>query len=207
MKVLVIDYGLGNLFSVASALQKLDYEVSFDREGRPATDADAMLLPGVAAFEAGMRNLQTRGQDEIIRGWVNRGKPLLGLCLGAQLLLECSEESPGVSGFGFIGGYAANLGKSISRVPNQGWSKITLVSQNSRQSEVEDNPFVYFSHSFELVPSDPSSVLMTTEVETRSVVAGIISGSVVGLQFHPERSGVIGIRLLDRIVRNMVKNG
>lgn len=205
MKVLIIDYGLGNLFSVASALKKLGYEVLFDREGGRVSQADVMLLPGVAAFEAGMRNLQARGQDVIIRGWVDQGRPLLGLCLGAQLLLESSDESPGVSGFGFISGHAGNLANGISRVPNQGWSRVKLADRNNEPSWSPPNPFVYFSHSYELCPADPSSVLMSTQVESHTVVAGVSHGSLVGLQFHPERSGSEGIGLLDRIVRDMAK--
>lgn len=207
MKVLVIDYGLGNLFSVASALKKLDFDVLFDREARAISQAELMLVPGVAAFEAGMRNLQVRGQDVTITDWVNRGRPLLGLCLGAQLLLESSDESPGIKGFGFIPGHVSDLGKAVSRVPNQGWSRVEFSEAHSSQSERKHKPFVYFSHSFELRPTSPSSVLLTTQVESHQVVAGVRSGSVAGLQFHPERSGEQGIQLLGRIVRNMVKNG
>jgi len=206
MKVVVIDYGLGNLFSVSSALKKMGHEVFFDLDGLGVFDADVMLLPGVASFEAGMRNLQARGQDVLIRDWVDKGHPLLGLCLGAQLLLDSSDEAPGISGFGFIEGHVRSLGNVISRVPNQGWSRVQFVNRTPGIPGVPENPFVYFSHSFELRPTDPSSVLLITQVDTHRIVAGIKDGLVVGLQFHPERSGIEGIGILDSIVCMMGRN-
>ena len=124
MKIAIIDYGLGNIFSVTSALKYLGYKVMVDIDGTVLTKSDICILPGVAEFGSGVNNMKISGQFEALLNKYTSGKPIIGLCLGAQMFLNSSEEAPGVSGFGFVEGFSKSLTSDKKFLTFKGWSKV-----------------------------------------------------------------------------------
>lgn len=205
MKIGLVDYGLGNIFSVRAALQSTGHTVRVFSDDQLPGDVELLLLPGVAAFQAGMRNIFARGQHKIIEKWVVNERPLIGLCLGAQLLLEASEEAPGVSGFGFIEGNVRSLGRGANSLTHQGWAVTTFSSPNLAESVKPT--YLYYSHSFELNPKRPEVANSHTTIGEREIVSGVGTDKVIGFQFHPERSGVQGVEVLNAALKEAVGNG
>lgn len=199
MNVCVVDYGLGNVQSVLDALHFLKYEVKCDRDANHIESADLLILPGVASFGAGIRNLIKLKQFEAIKSFFYLGKPIIGLCLGAQMLLEGSEESLAEKGFGFVKGNNLKLNSELGSVPHQGWSRISL-AYNSRLFEKFDNKFFYFSHSYKLLVEKKTSIVATVTDRKEKITAIYEHENIVGLQFHPEKSGKDGLSLLHEII-------
>lgn len=206
MRVALLDYRLGNLTSVTSALSVAEIDVIRTSQPVVPGDVDALILPGVANFAEGMNNLTRSGQFDLLSSWRSLERPILGLCLGAQLLLDGSEESPGVLGLGFISGSSVRLNKRVGRVPNQGWLPVEMaepVSQNSVSAA--RLPLLYFSHSFEMNPESPSDVGGKAVLPSgHKIIAAIRRDNLAGLQFHPERSGHAGIKLLKSTLEAIV---
>lgn len=202
----VIDYGLSNLFSVVSALRYLnfDYKIISDVDEN-SKDTDLIIIPGVSSFGPGMQSLKNRGQDEFIRLHNQKHKPILGLCFGAQILLQASEESPGVEGFNFVPGKCSKLQKSDFRVPNQGWREIsTEKSFKSAFSLLKSSPqYCFFSHSYKMVLENEESIIMHTNSSAEKITAAYEYKNIFGIQFHPERSGTLGLRILNSAIKRL----
>jgi glutamine amidotransferase len=174
VKVAICEYGAGNVRSVALAFSRLGAELVTDVAG-----ADLAVLPGVGAARAAMAGLRERGHDIALRERVAAGRPVLGICLGLQLALDETEEDGGVAGLGLVPGRAVRL--SDGRVPRMGWAP------------VDDGPAFYFAHSY-------AAVTPAATAWSEGVVAEVRSGSFVGCQFHPEKSGAAGARYLEEVV-------
>ena len=199
MKITVVDYGLGNVKSVLAALKHLNFEVKIDSNGQKIGGADLLLIPGVASFGAGVDHINKFNQFEEILNFSKTGKTVIGLCLGAQLFLKQSEESPGASGLDLIEGVNKRLDSKLSIIPNQGWSKIEF-KQNSNLSAKFEEKYLYFSHSYKMELDDPSIVVAKIKNKLEEIPAIIQKDNLIGLQFHPERSGVDGLALLYEII-------
>lgn len=185
----VIDYGAGNLRSVANALDRLGakYEVC---DGPDAVVAsDRIILPGVGHFGAAARSLAGSGIDRALRVCAGDGLPVLGICLGMQLLLESSDEAPGIPGLGILPG--RNVRLPVRRVPHMGWNRVRW--------SVWDEYF-YFAHGY-AARTAPEHVVATVEIEGETVPAVIGRGKTLGVQFHPEKSGDRGLALLEEFCR------
>ncbi len=205
MKVVVVDYGIGNIFSVRAALRAVGCEHVLDTDGSQVAKADVALVPGVAAFGAGLQLLRASGQAEALGRHFEIGKPLVGLCLGAQMFMEQSEEDPSVVGLGFVKGKVMRLDESNCKVPNQGWLKVSsaaLVSEGGNQL-VPVASYFYFSHSYRILVSDADSVVATAQAEDEPVLAVYREQNVTGVQFHPERSGPSGLAFLSRLMNSL----
>jgi glutamine amidotransferase len=199
VKVTVVDYGLGNIFSVRAALRAVDCEHVVDTDGSQVANSDVVFVPGVAAFGAGLQLLHASGQSDALTQHFEKGKPLVGLCLGAQMFMEQSEEDPLAVGLGFIKGRVARLDVNNCRVPNQGWLKVS--SAKDANSELVPSPsYFYFSHSFRILINDQESVLASASADKESVLAVYREQNVTGVQFHPERSGPDGLAFLSRLM-------
>lgn len=198
--IVIIDYGRGNLFSIEQALRHLraDYSVS----GDPALIAGAnrLILPGVGAFGDAMQTLFARGLVEPIRQSARRGIPLLGICLGMQLLFERSVEFGEHAGLALIKGSVGPLPSGDMRVPNVGWRKLVPNLGNKMLEDVESDTMVYFVHSFVARPADPSVVAATIPFNGENATIAVASGNIAGYQFHPEKSGHVGLALLEKFV-------
>ena len=205
MKVVVVDYGIGNSFSVRAALRAVGCEHVLDTDGSRVAKADVALVPGVAAFGAGLKLLRASGQAEALSQHFEIGKPLVGLCLGAQMFMEQSEENPSVVGLGFIKGKVTRLDESRCRVPNQGWLKVSSagLARDGNSELVPVPSYFYFSHSYRILVSNADSVVATTQAEEEPVLAVYREQNVTGVQFHPERSGPSGLAFLSRLMNSL----
>lgn len=198
--IVVVDYGLGNIQNVLSALIQLKLDFVIDTDGTTISNADICLVPGVANFAAGIAGLKARGQFELIKEFAVQDKRVVGLCLGAQMLFDSSQESPGSEGLGLIAGSVVRLTAAHGRVPNQGWSRLITKESGGALSHSLQNYF-YFSHSYEMKPLKPELVIATSGADAGAATAVVKKGNIFAIQFHPERSGIFGLKLLERVLR------
>ena len=194
--IAVIDYDAGNLKSVEKALLSLGEEVLVTRDRQELLHADKVILPGVGHFGDAMEKLKSFGLVEVIREIAQSGKPFLGICLGLQLLFERSEEAPGVEGLGILKGEILRIPDDRGlKVPHIGWNSLKLQNQGRLFRGLEEEPYVYFVHSYYLKAADPQIVKAVTEYGVR-IDASVESGNVFACQFHPEKSSRTGLKIL-----------
>ena len=198
--IAIIDYDAGNIKSVEKALQYLlkqdDSEVTLTRDRDVILSADHVILPGVGSFGDAMEKLRGYGLESVIREYTESGKPFLGICLGLQLLFEESEESPGVRGLGLLKGKIRRIPEGEGRkVPQIGWNDITLNPTSRLFTGVPDHSYVYFVHSYYLKANRIEDVAATTQYGVE-IHAAVEQGNVFGCQFHPEKSGDVGLAIL-----------
>ena len=193
-QVVIIDYGVGNLRSVEKAFAATGCEAIISGDERELRQARRLVLPGVGAFGACMKALSERGFDRLVRDKVREGTPLLGVCVGMQLLFDESEEFGSTAGLGLIRGRVRRFENDLV-VPQVGWNRIYQKRSHQLFEGIEDGSFCYFVHSFYCAPEDETVVAGETEYGARyaSVVA---EKNVCGVQFHPEKSQDVGLRML-----------
>jgi imidazole glycerol phosphate synthase glutamine amidotransferase subunit len=196
MSIGIIDYGAGNLRSVANAVQALGIEPRLVSKAEELAGLSHLILPGVGAFGDCMGELEKRGLIEPIREWVLSGKPYFGICLGYQILFEESEEMAGTKGLGIFPGKVKRFTEDGRKIPHMGWnSAVPRDAADKIWSGLGESPYFYFVHSYFPEPADPSIIAMETEYGDKFASA-IRSGAVVATQFHPEKSQQAGLRLL-----------
>ncbi len=196
--IAIIDYGAGNLRNVAKAFDYLGIENIVTDDIPTIEKADKIVLPGVGAFGEGMANLTKKGLDKVIVNAAKKGTPLLGICLGMQMLFDESEESPGVKGLGILKGRIVKLPKCGDlKIPHMGWNDITC---RGKLFENLEKPFVYFVHSYYLEAEDKSIVSATTHYGIDIEVA-VESANVYATQFHPEKSSDVGLKMLSNFAK------
>ncbi|MGH7436776.1 MAG: imidazole glycerol phosphate synthase subunit HisH, partial [Polyangiaceae bacterium] len=205
VKVTVVDYGIGNLHSVVKALRHEGGDVRVESTAAALRDASRLVLPGVGAFGDGMRELTSRGILEPLLDYMRSGRPFLGICLGMQVLLEQSEEFGKHVGLGLVRGVVAELKKAPGiKIPHVGWNSIQPPTGRSwRGTMLEDvapGTMVYFVHSFAAAPSLAGDVLCEASYGPNRFAAAIRRENVVGCQFHPEKSGTVGLSMLRRFL-------
>ena len=204
--ITVIDYGLGNLFSVSRALEQVGAGVEVNDSAAVIERATHVILPGVGAFRDGMVGLQERGLLEAVRRYGQSGRPFLGICLGMQLLFEYSEEFGRQEGLGLVpGGVVAipAVGASGARhkIPHIGWNELRVPDarsgwQGTPLAHVTPSTPMYFVHSYTADPARPADRLADCDYDGCRISAAVASGSLYGCQFHPEKSGPAGLRIL-----------
>jgi imidazole glycerol-phosphate synthase subunit HisH len=193
--IALIDYGISNLRSVQKAFEHLDTEVTLVDTPDRLAQADRLILPGVGAFPAGMKGLQARGLVEPIKQAVRDGKPLIGICLGMQLLFDSSAEMGETDGLGLLPGRVTRMAGDSLKIPHMGWNQLDVVRDHALVRGLVSGSYAYFVHSYAIYPEDQSIVLATTDYG--GPFASIVGrGSVCGLQFHPEKSQAVGLKLL-----------
>ncbi|MFS0724709.1 imidazole glycerol phosphate synthase subunit HisH [Paenibacillus sp. 1P07SE] len=195
--IAIIDYGMGNLHSVSKAVERLGYEAKVSADPQEILEADGAILPGVGAFGDAMQNLRNTGLDEVTRFYAGSGKPLLGICLGMQLLFSESEEYGNNEGLNLLPGKVIRF-KGDYKVPHMGWNRLAF-RQASPLFEGLTEGHVYFVHSFHAQPAESADLLATTDYY-QDVTAIVGRGNVYGMQFHPEKSGELGMQLLDNFL-------
>ena len=194
--IAIIDYDAGNLKSVEKALLYLGQDVLVTRDREKILSADKVILPGVGNFGDAMEKLKGYGLEEVIRETARQGKPFLGICLGLQLLFERSAEAPGVEGLGILKGEILRIpDREDLKVPHIGWNSLKLQNQGLLFAGLEEEPYVYFVHSYYLKAADPQIVKAVTEYGVR-IDASVESGNVFACQFHPEKSSRTGLKIL-----------
>ncbi len=191
--IAVIDYGAGNLKSVTKALDHLGYANTIVSRSEELELVDGMILPGVGAFPMCMAALRKSGMDQAVLQQAGK-KPLLGICLGMQMLLDSSTEMGGDRGLGLIPGTVEKIETEL-KLPHIGWNSLNIVHENPLTAGLSDGDYVYFVHSFCAKVKEPADLAMTTDYGT-TVTAMIARGNVFGCQFHPEKSGPVGMTIL-----------
>lgn len=187
----VVDYKAGNLFSVINSLNYLGFQVKILKSPSDFEGIDRLILPGVGSFGSAMNNLKEAKLVEPILKWIEKGKPFLGICLGLQLLFEYSEESEGVKGLSILKGGVKKF--SCKKVPQIGWNLARSVG-NSRFAKSLRDQYYYFVHSYYVEPEEDIALFKTDYYV--EFVSGIQKENIVAVQFHPEKSGESGLRLL-----------
>jgi glutamine amidotransferase len=207
--VTVVDYGIGNLYSVRRAIETSGAEVRLTADAALIASADRLVLPGVGAFADGMKGLHDRGLVQTIREFAASGRPLLGICLGMQMLASFSEEFGSHEGLGIIPGRVVavpalatsgerlkipNIGwRSLQPAPGADWSRTALATTAPGRS-------VYLVHSYHCVPEDPRHILACCDYGGHQITAAIGTGRIIGCQFHPEKSAAVGLEVLARFL-------
>ena len=198
--IAVIDYDAGNLKSVEKALLFLGEDAKITSDAEEILAADKIILPGVGAFGDAMEKLNTSGLSETIREAVRRKIPLLGICLGLQLLFEGSEESPGVSGLSILKGKVQRIpDKEGFKVPHIGWNSLSIKPDSRLFQGIPQDSYVYFVHSYYLAAEEP--IVAATTDYVVDIHAAVEKEQVFACQFHPEKSGEIGLKLLKNFAR------
>jgi len=190
---IIIDYGLGNLDSVLRAFRKLDIETKLSRDPEEIIKAKSIILPGVGAFRDAIKALENTGLIPIIKDQVNKGKPILGICLGMQLLYDQSYENGQYEGLGLIRGSIRKLEVGL-KVPHMGWNNLKFTNNDPILKYVKENEYVYFVHSY-YVSSSMEELVAYANYE-RLVPAIVKKNNIYGIQFHPEKSADTGLNIL-----------
>lgn len=194
--IAIVDYDAGNLKSVQKALDLLGEESIITRDFKSIEKADKVILPGVGAFGMAMTNLKKYELDKVIHEVCSKGVPFLGICLGLQLMFDGSEESDGVEGLGLLSGDIVRIPEQEGlKIPHIGWNSLELRNEGRLFEGLEENPYVYFVHSYYLRAKEPEIVKAVTEYGTM-IHASVEKNHIFACQFHPEKSSRVGLTIL-----------
>lgn len=197
----IIDYDAGNIKSVEKALQYLGEEVVVTRDGDKLLKAEKVILPGVGSFENAMENLEKFDLIPVIHEVIQQKKPFLGICLGLQLLFESSQESPGCKGLSILSGEVVRIPDQEGlKVPHIGWNSLRLQNQGRLFQGIPQNTYVYFVHSFYLKAREEEIVKAVTDYGVH-IHASVEKDNIFACQFHPEKSGSYGLKILDNFAK------
>ena len=202
----LIDYGMGNLHSVHHAFKRLNEDLTIVNQLSQLDKCNALILPGVGSFDPAMRNLEQLNIIPYLKKWVKEGKPLLGICLGLQLLFEKSDEG-NCQGIGLFKGNVKRLPfDQNERIPHMGWSPLDQTSECPLLLNPSKNHWMYFVHSFYAIPKDKNDLAATTKFGNFDVTAIVWKDNIGACQFHPEKSGKAGQRLLKNWLQWLTTN-
>jgi len=204
--VCIIDYGVGNTHSVFNALSYLGYKVKLSQDASVIEKSDVLLLPGVGAFEAAKHNLQQRGLIPVLNEQVlSNKKPILGICLGMQLMASYSEENGFFEGLNWIPGKVIRIAENTSfPVPHVGWNQLEIKKQSPLFSRLNNESHFYFDHSYHFVPENPEHIAAHCNYGT-PLVASLMNENIMGVQFHPEKSQINGLKLFRSFVQEALQ--
>ena len=195
--IVIIDYGMGNLKNVYNALKHLNIPSKVSNEISEIKGADKLILPGVGAFNKAMYNLNNRGLTDVIKDKVNGGTPILGICLGMQMLFQKGYENGECNGLSFIDGNVKLLEpKEKVKIPHIGWNRLEYNSQNDLIKGLDENSFVYYVHSYAATNMNDKNLIGFSNYGGIKVPSIVCKDNVYGTQFHPEKSGEVGLRIL-----------
>lgn len=199
--IAIIDYGAGNIQSVYKALKFIGADCKVTSDKDEILNADGAILPGVGSFGDAMDTMTKRGIKDTIIEYTKSGKPFLGICLGLQLLFPESEETPGVKGLDIFKGTITKIPNQnrTLKIPHMGWNNISIKQKNGIFKDIEGEPYVYFVHSFYLKAQDKDIVAATTQYGVE-IDAAVQKGNIIATQFHPEKSGEVGLKMLKNFV-------
>ena len=199
-KVVVLDYGIGNVLSVSRAIKKLDYDVVISNDSTILSKASHLILPGVGAFGRAVGELRSRNLEGQIINHVNAGKPLLGICVGMQLLMTTGKEFGDFNGLNLISGTVEHMKdyfQSQMKLPHIGWSRVSQTADSLVSTQKSQRQMMYFVHSYMAVPKSDEHVYSRVNYQGCSIVGEIGRENIYGTQFHPEKSGDAGLRYLN----------
>ncbi len=195
--VAIVDYGVGNLFSLKSSFAAIDVKAIVTSNPDEILGADRIILPGVGAFEDAARKLKESGLDKVLKQAVDKGIPLMGICLGMQMLFDKSFENGEFEGLGFVKGEVRPIKEVIPqdlKIPQIGWNALSIKKPSKIFKYIKDGDYVYFVHSYYAANCNDSLIADTNY--GAPLTAAVQNGNVYGCQFHPEKSGDVGLRIL-----------
>lgn len=196
--IVLIDYGVGNLYSVEKAVAFVGGDVKISSDATDIKRAEKIILPGVGAFGDCMKNLEATGLIPTIKQEISAGKPILGICVGMQILFAGSEESPCVDGLKIFGGHVRKIRAGDLKIPHMGWNAIKF-GDSKLFAGLSGSPYFYFVHSYHAAPDDKNIIAATTAYG-EEVTAAIAFENIFATQFHPEKSGDVGLQVLKNFV-------
>jgi glutamine amidotransferase len=200
----IVDYGLGNIASVANALEEAGANVSLVSNQNGISKIDKLVLPGVGSFQSAAFELASKGLDDALREFANRGKPILGICLGMQLFFDEGEELGVSQGLSLIPGRVKKMSGTEFKLPHIGWEKIyappKLLWENSLFKNLPQSPEVYFLHSYSAHVTNEEDLLALSKNGQFEFVAAVQHKNIYGCQFHPEKSGRVGLEMLKNFI-------
>ena len=196
--IILIDYGVGNLYSVAKAAASVGGDVKISNSVDDLRRAEKIILPGVGAFGDCMKNLEATGLIPELKREVSDGKKILGICVGLQILFAGSEESPFVDGLKIFGGRVKKIRADGLKIPHMGWNAIKF-GDSKLFAGLNENPYFYFVHSYHAAPDD-EKIISATTTYGETVTAAVERENIFATQFHPEKSGDVGLRVLKNFV-------
>lgn len=197
--ITIINYGLGNLHSVQKAVANVGGEAVVTDDDQEIIGAEKVILPGVGAFADGMKGLESRGLVSVVQEVAAQGKPLLGICLGMQLLFEESEEQGRYQGLGLLAGKVVQFKHPGVKVPQIGWNQVQVSKSSDLMDGIQDGDYFYFNHGYYCIPADADDVLTMTEYGV-SFASSVERELIIGMQFHPEKSQQRGLQVLKNFV-------
>lgn len=194
----IIDYGMGNLRSVEKAFAYLGFETVITDDPKVMEQADKLILPGVGAFKDAIKTIREKGFDKVLEQAVAKDKPILGICLGMQLFFEKSEEYGVHEGLGFLKGTIKHFADGV-KVPHVGWNSLDVKMKSPLFEGLPEEPYVYFVHSYHLETTEP--IVSATTFYGKEIQVAAQKGQLFALQFHPEKSGETGLKILENFGR------
>ena len=201
-KIAIIDYGMGNLHSVQKGFEKVGADAVIITDPTEVANADKLVLPGVGAFRDAIATLKDKGFVDPVKQFVDSGKPFLGICLGLQMLFETSYEDGKYEGLGIVPGevikfdFAGRPDENELKIPHMGWNRLKIKPGNPLFDGLPEEAYVYFVHSYYVVPTD-SDVIATTTDHGIEFCSSIKRGNLFATQFHPEKSQAVGLKILE----------
>lgn len=213
MDVAIIDYNMSNLYSVQSACNKIGLSSVVTSDKDQILNADSAILPGVGAFGEAMTHIKKSGLDKIILDFIETGKPFIGICLGLQLLFNSSDEFGSNQGLEIIRGQVKkfdynNEGSKKYPIPQVGWNRITEVDESWKSSLLcnsKSGDFMYFVHSYYVEPIEKSVILASTDYGGKQYCSAIKKENIFATQFHPEKSGIVGLKIYEELKKYLMK--
>jgi len=200
--IAVVDYGMGNLRSVEKAFKKIGANVVITSKPEDVKNASAVVLPGVGAFRDCINNLQALGLMDAVVESIEQGKPYLGICLGLQVLFEESEEFGKTKGLGLLQGKVVRFPPHKVKIPHMGWNQVHLKKHTKIFEGIDSGSFFYFVHSYYVAPVDNNTVVATTDYGV-DFVSAVEKDNIIAVQFHPEKSQSIGLKLIKNFVSSL----
>lgn len=207
MSIAIVDYGVGNLRSVEKAFAHLGHAVTVTSDPTVIESAERVVLPGVGAFGAAIETLRARGLEETVLSAARSGRPFLGICVGMQLLFSVGEEKGEHRGLNLVPGRVRRFPETPGvKIPQIGWNALSFSKASPLFADIDDGALVYFVHSYFCDPEDASAASACTHF-MRPYASAVSVGSLHGVQFHPEKSGAVGLKILDNFAKLKDKNG
>jgi len=197
VKLGIVDYGVGNIYSLKKALEHLEVDVVVSKDAKVLDGCSGIVLPGVGAFCDAVSNISADGLGQVITNQVLKGKLVLGICLGMQLMYDYSTEGGMHKGLGLISGWVDRIPDKV-KVPHMGWNALSINKPCKALEGIEDGDYVYYVHSYYVRPEDSSCVCAGSSYGV-DIPAVVVKENLVGMQFHPEKSGDTGLKILNNI--------